>query len=270
MSVKTQELRGAEVTWSRLTQRSTASAAGGDGRLIDDHEAMSGTVTVAVTEGLGMFWLAAQLNTFREAFPQIDVRLDCSMSLADVRHMPSGVAVQLADVSDPDLRRIKVGRIHTMPFAAQRYVDALGVPQALNDVSGHRLVLQIAEQTATRELFSLVMADVPTSDVVVVRSSGSTSHYRMIADGEGIGFLPTYLFAVGEPLVPIDMNLHFPFDVWLVCGADATRIPRVQRTIDWLIQSFDPRRFPWFRDNFIHPRELLSEYNGPPIPRLAS
>ncbi|MCZ7600837.1 MAG: substrate-binding domain-containing protein [Gammaproteobacteria bacterium] len=270
MSAKTLEMHGAGATWFRHPQRSTASAAEGDGLPTDDPEAMSGTVTVAVTEGLGRFWLTAQLDTLREAFPQIDVRLDCSMSLADVRHMPSGVAVQIADVSDPELRRIKLARIHTMPFAAQRYVEALGIPQALNDVSGHRLVLQMAEQTATRELFSMVMADVPTSDVVVVRSGGSSSHYRMIADGEGIGFLPTYLFAVGEPLVPIDMNLHFPFDVWLVCGADATRIPRVQRTIDWLIQSFDPLRFPWFRDHFIHPRELLSEYNGPPIPRLAS
>jgi hypothetical protein len=32
--------------------------------------------------------------------------------------------------------------------------------------------------------------------------------------------------------------------------------------IDWLIESFDPRQFPWFRDEFIHPNDLPSEHGG--------
>ena len=136
-------------------------------------------------------------------------------------------------------------------------------------MSGHRLVLQMADQTATRELFALVMADIPMNNVVTIQTTSSTAHYRTIAEGAGIGFLPTYVSAVCEPLVPIGMNLHFPFDIWLVCGTDAARLPRVQRLIEWLIDAFDPRTYPWFRDTFIHPSELLQEYRGPPLAKYA-
>jgi hypothetical protein len=38
--------------------------------------------------------------------------------------------------------------------------------------------------------------------------------------------------------------------------------------IDWLIESFDPKRFPWFRDEFIHPYDLPKAYRGGPIANL--
>jgi hypothetical protein len=38
--------------------------------------------------------------------------------------------------------------------------------------------------------------------------------------------------------------------------------------IDWLIDSFDPRKYPWFRDEFIHPNDLPKEYRGTPIINL--
>jgi len=36
----------------------------------------------------------------------------------------------------------------------------------------------------------------------------------------------------------------------------------VRRAIDWLIASFDPQKFPWFRDEFIHPRDLPEQLEG--------
>ena len=60
----------------------------------------------------------------------------------------------------------------------------------------------------------------------------------------------------------------FSFDIWLTYHPDAVRIPRVRRMVDWLIDAFDPRRFPWFRDEFIHPKDLPREYRGAPIVNL--
>ncbi len=55
------------------------------------------------------------------------------------------------------------------------------------------------------------------------------------------------------------------FDVWLTYHPDVARIPRVRHVIDWVVDSFDPRRFPWFRDEFIHPREFAGIYRGEPL-----
>jgi hypothetical protein len=46
------------------------------------------------------------------------------------------------------------------------------------------------------------------------------------------------------------------------------RSPRVRRQLDWVIESFNPRTFPWFRDEFIHPRDLPKHYHGPPLVNL--
>ena len=42
----------------------------------------------------------------------------------------------------------------------------------------------------------------------------------------------------------------------------------VRRMIDWLIEAFNPAKYPWFRDEFIHPRELKAVYMGAPLTHL--
>jgi len=32
--------------------------------------------------------------------------------------------------------------------------------------------------------------------------------------------------------------------------------------LDWVIESFDSQKFPWFRDEFIHPRDLPQGIEG--------
>jgi hypothetical protein len=40
---------------------------------------------------------------------------------------------------------------------------------------------------------------------------------------------------------------------------DARTLRRVSLFIDWLKTLFDAKRYPWFGDEFIHPRDLLGE-----------
>jgi len=35
--------------------------------------------------------------------------------------------------------------------------------------------------------------------------------------------------------------------------------------IDWLIEAFNPAKYPWFGDDFVHPRELKAVYMGEPL-----
>jgi hypothetical protein len=32
--------------------------------------------------------------------------------------------------------------------------------------------------------------------------------------------------------------------------------------LDWVIDAFDPNKFPWFRDEFIHPKDLPKVVEG--------
>ena len=56
---------------------------------------LSGEVRVAVTEGLGTFWLAPRLVEFQQSFPNIVVDLQCAMRSADVSRHEADIAIHL-------------------------------------------------------------------------------------------------------------------------------------------------------------------------------
>ena len=79
----------------------------------------------------------------------------------------------------------------------------------------------------------------------------SSAHYWAIAKGAGIGWLPTYSYAIGGRVVPLDFDSRqssrSPFDIWLTYHPDANRIPRNRKTIDWIIDLFNAKEFPMVR-----------------------
>jgi DNA-binding transcriptional LysR family regulator len=230
--------------------------------------ALAGEVKLAVTEGLGTFWIAPRLAEFQRVNPTLLVDLSCAMRSADVLRLEADAAVQLTRPTNPDLKLVKLGRLHSMPFAGKSYIDTYGIPTSVEDRHKHRIVLQVSDQTATQEYYDKLFAGIPQVGFVAMRTNVSSAHVWAVAKGAGIGVLPTYVHALAARIVPIDLGINFHFDIWLTYHPDAARIPRVRRMIDWLVHSFDPKRFPWFRDEFIHPRDLPKEYQGAPLANL--
>jgi DNA-binding transcriptional LysR family regulator len=227
-----------------------------------------GEVKLATTEAFGTFWLAPRLIEFQRKHPKLLVDLNCAMRSADVLRLEAHASIQLSEPKGADVKVVRLGRIHSMPSAAQSYIDLYGAPECLDDLPKHRLALQFAEQTGTREMYDRFYPGVPELGWVAFRTNNSTALLWAIIKGIGIGWSPTYMHATGAQMVPIDLDLVFSFDVWLAYHADAAQIPRVRRMIDWVKDSFDPQKYPWFRDEFIHPRELAAEYKGPPLANL--
>ncbi len=116
--------------------------------------ALSGEVRLAVTEGLGTFWLAPRLVEFQRVYPGLLVDLKCEMRSADVLRLEADLAVQLEEPDKPDLKRVKIGRLHIMPFVSPSYVEIYGMPKDVDDLrQNHRIVIQDAEQTKGKEMY---------------------------------------------------------------------------------------------------------------------
>jgi hypothetical protein len=99
-----------------------------------------------------------------------------------------------------------------------------------------------------------------------VRLNAGSANGWAVIHGAGIGILPTYAEALHNDLVMLELVPPYPIDVWITYHADAKRIPRIRKTIDWLTDAFDPRIHPWFRDAFIHPRKFARARNGLAVP----
>jgi DNA-binding transcriptional LysR family regulator len=229
---------------------------------------LSGEIRVAVTEGLGTFWLAPRLVEFQKSYPNILIDLHCSMRSADVLRHEADVAIHLARPASLDVKLVRLGRMHLILFASERYLDTYGRPKSAEELVKHRLVMQLADDASAKEAFENLFPGYALRELLVMKTNVSSANYWAVANGAGIGIFPTYACALGGKMVPLDIDLKWSFDIWLSYHPGNGRIPRIRHMIDWLVEAFNPAKYPWFADEFVHPREFKAVYMGEPLTHL--
>jgi len=177
------------------------------------------------------------------------------MKQADVLRMESDISISLERPDDSDLIAVRLGRIHVMPFAAQSYLEINGYPKTIEDGVNHKFVLQVSDQVKS-SILSKLYPNTPAEGLLAIKTNTSSAHYWAVAKGAGIGMIPTYGWAIGGRIIPINIGFHLSKDIWLAYHPDVPQIKRIATTIDWLKQIFDTNKYPWFRDEFIHPDDL--------------
>jgi DNA-binding transcriptional LysR family regulator len=230
--------------------------------------ALSGEIRVAVTEGLGTFWLAPRLVEFQRAFPNILIDLHCTMRTADVSRREADIAIQLSRPEAPDVIAVKLGRLHMMLFASEQYLQTYGTPATVEELTKHRLVFQPADDATAGDAFASLFPGHSERDLVVMKTNVSSANYWAVANGAGIGVFPTFALALGGKMIPLNLDARWSFDIWLSYHPGSGRIPKVRNMIDWLLEAFNSAKYPWFGDDFIHPRELNAVYMGEPLTHL--
>jgi DNA-binding transcriptional LysR family regulator len=232
------------------------------------HPSSVGEVKLAASEGLGTLWLAPRLAAFRLANPGLLVDLRCVMRPVDVLQLEADLAVQLTKPTAPDVLVTKLGRLHLIPYAATSYTEAHGEPESVEALRDHQLVIQTGEESAFEQIQAAIFG-AAQPHAASVRTNSSSAHALAIGSGAGIGWLPSYTSAVTRGLVTLELEVRCTLDIWLACHPDVARIPRVRHVMDWLMHCFEPRQFPWFRDEFVHPRHFAELYRGEPLFNLS-
>ena len=225
-------------------------------------QTLAGQVRLAVTEGLGSAWIGAKLVEFQRANPKLMVQLTCAMRSVDVLRLETDVSVQLMRPTAKEVRVVKLGRLHLVFFASRSYLDTYGEPTTIADLKNHRLVIQADDDPSWRVLYDRLFPNIPPHELVTLQTNVSSANYASIVSGAGFGMLPTYLYALGAPVVPLNLPIHHEVDIWMTCHADAARIPRVRHLMNWLIRAFSSKTYPWFRDEFVRPTDLLKQFSG--------
>jgi len=224
-----------------------------------DHElTRRGIGRCAVTEGLGTFWIVPHLADFSRANPHTLVDLRCSTESADVLRMEADVAIQLTRPDRPDQVVTRLGRLHIYPFASKRYTETYGVPRNAEEMARHRLVRQTGPQLDESTWPRFGLSDV--DGIVIVRTNASAAHFYAVEMGLGIGALATYAVPLGADLIPVDMGFRHHIDIWMTYNPDVKSVRRVAIFIDWIRSLFDTKKYPWFKDEFIHPKDLPKAY----------
>lgn len=223
---------------------------------------VQGIVGISITEGMGTGWLLPHLVEFQQANPQLEINLKCGSRPADLLRMEADIAIQLQRPKEQDLKVVKLGRMHLMLFGARSYFEKHGYPASAADLTKHRWVVQSNDSGDWETHWRRFFGELSPDGLVVLRNNVASAHFWSVVEGAGIGAMGTFVQAMGADLVALDIDIDTKHDIWLTYRPEAKRIARIRKTIDWLIQIYDPRRFPWFRDEFVHPKQFAELYKG--------
>jgi DNA-binding transcriptional LysR family regulator len=225
---------------------------------------LRGPVRISVTEGIGTFWLMPRMTEFQRSHPKIMLELNCTMRLPDLGRVEADIGIQIERPTNPELKFVKLGRMHAIPYAARSYLAMYGRPTSVEDIKRHRIVHQISPQLVEIDAVERLFPDTPRAGFVAVTTNTRTAHFWAVANGVGLGMLPTYLSALGAPVEPVDVGLRTRYDIYMVYHPTSAKVKRVTAAMEWLRKVFDPKFHPCFQDDFVAPAAL----KAPPGPKV--
>ncbi|MEF2073655.1 LysR family transcriptional regulator [Consotaella aegiceratis] len=217
--------------------------------------AASGIVRLAVTEGLGAFWLTPHLVAFQRENSRIKLDVRHDMRIPDLSRLECDVAVQLLRPRDDSLIVRRLGYLHLMVYGSRAYIAKHGQPSTFSQMEKFSFVHQVAEQIPSAMLQELVRSD-PMMHYVSIIVNTASAQVLALFNNAGFGVLPTYTSALTDDLVPVRTDFQMRREVWLVYHPEAGKLARVRRLIRAITAAFDPGRYPWFREEFVDPSEF--------------
>ena len=213
-------------------------------------DTIEGECRIALSDGLGTYWLPRFLAAFSQKHPNIALRISSLADRAIAKSPSHDIQIQYTDTLDQNLVATRVAVLHFVLFASTEYLRRHGKPAAMSDLSRHKLVdLTLAD--STKSTFSSLSG---FSSPAVILSNSNGSHCEAIRWNTGVGLLPTYASLLYDNLVPVLPSVHYSFPVFLCYEHAVAKQPVVRATLDFLRSVvFARSRMPWFADEFSMP-----------------
>jgi len=210
---------------------------------------------LAVSEGLGLLWLTPRIAGLADAVDGTSIQLAFSYDFRAAATEVADVAIAFQKPEQPGREAVRLATLHYMMFASPAYVARHGAPEGLHAAARHRIVEQAAPGLNTHILQFILGGETPET-LAPIRTNSSASQLAAVEAGAGIAAMPTYVAALAPHLVAIEPPLNLRFDVHATFEPEARARPTVAALLDWLERCFDPGDNPWFRDEFVHPRDF--------------
>lgn len=214
-----------------------------------------GEVRIACSEGIGLLWLMPRLEALTDRLDGLTASLALDYDLARDRSRQSDVVLTFEQPADPETVVARLATLHFMGFAAPAYAEAHGLPRSLDEARQHRFVEQVAPGVRSW-LIDLFLGSERPAASVALRTNSSLAQLWAVASGLGIAPMPTFVQAISPELIPLDPPLNLRFELLATYQSSARTSPAVRSTIDWLRECFDQGHQPWFRQEFVHPRDF--------------
>lgn len=172
-----------------INQRIEAAVA----RIRDSKEEVFGELRVTTTTAFGSLWLAPRLPKLYDKYPDLKIDLMLEEHVLDLPMREADVAIRMKEPSQADLIRKRLMDVHMRLYAAPEYLEKHGIPETIEDLSGHRLICQNTTSAQVRAGAALVQTLLAHNVKSLLTVNNYFGVLQAVLHNLGIGVLPDYI-----------------------------------------------------------------------------
>ncbi|MFN3313892.1 MAG: LysR family transcriptional regulator [Hyphomonas sp.] len=252
--------RGVELTDAgkvvlRFAHKMADAAQSLHGETSEQGSPVEGAITLTTGDGIGPYWIAPRIGQFQDANPRLQIRMIVSEDVPDLYAGDADIAIQFSEPKHHDVIAHKLGVQHYIGYASREYLNTHSPPESLFEYYKHRCLLHRSYVNQVERWAPKVAELKKMIDFAFVSNSG-TALIQACAAGRGIAILPSFVAAVDDRIIPLDLPEIAPIQFWITYTEAFRRQRRGQLFIDWIRHLFELPEAVWFREEFVHPRDL--------------
>ena len=196
----------------------------------------TGRVRISAAEGLATFWLAPKLPAFNRLYPDIEIDLAVGSAPLDMMRREADIVLRIGTPVAEDLICKRICPVGFGLYASDGYLAEHGMPQCLDDLSGHKLIESTGEidnLAQAKELRRLLKRR-----VVAVQCNNILTQFAALQAGAGMLALPFYMAESVSGLRRVLADqFHLSLDLWLLVHRDLRLVARIDLALDYLAQE---------------------------------
>lgn len=199
-------------------------------------EAVTGHVLISATDLMATFYLPPILKKLRKTAPDLQIEIIASNEVSDLRRREADIAIRHGRPTDEALfaKRLRDTTAHL--FASKQYLDEVGRPKSLADLSKLRFV-GFDQPEMRLGLMASRGVNLTTANFNFSTSS-ATLMLELVRQGFGIGILPVEIGAAYPELEnPSSAFEPLSIETWLVAHRELKTNLRIRVVFDLLAEG---------------------------------
>ena len=203
---------------------------------------LEGTLRLAVPLSFGLAHLTSVIDLFSQQHPNLTIQTDFSDRHVDLVEEGYDLAIRIADLKDSSLQAKRITPIRHVLCASPEYLENMGTPSTIADLSQHQLLQYGSAHRLKFELIDPQGKKHSVEHKAKIKANNGDFLRDMAIAGHGILTTPTFItwqaLATGD-LVPILQDHQLPDSyAYAVYPQNRFLAQRARLLIDFIAERF--------------------------------
>jgi DNA-binding transcriptional LysR family regulator len=212
-------------------------------RVAGGDERVEGVVRVTTSEAVAGF-LVRRLSELRARYPDLTVDVLSTNAALNLSRSEADIALRMVPTDAAELVSRRLCDAGWSLYAAESYVERMGVPEDPANLSGHNIVG--FDETMARTPGARWLEDHSEGAHVVMRCNSLIAALNATIVGMGVSVVPCFLADAEPTLTRLTGAVLDTREIWVVFHPDVAKIKRVRTVIDFIAEII-ARDAPSFR-----------------------